>query len=228
MLSPPTLSRSPNDCNFTFGVYCQENALRRRSIAGGSTFETILPSNLSWMVFMIFNILQLINLPTIVILFFLFCLKWGDWKNWRKYYPTILYVIVWDLIFYIITVNHPLWRFEHPVLKHTFSDLLIAFIAFPSAILLYLPYIPKKSIVKQIFHIALWVFIFSLCETTDIALHTISYHNGWSFWWSVASNIAIFCTIRIHYEKPLLVWPLSVLLFIITIIIFGIPLSSLI
>lgn len=176
---------------------------------------------------MTFIILQLIFRPAKAILYILVCLKWGDWKNWKKYYSTILYVIVWDLIFYIFTQNYPLWTFNDPVLKHTFSDLLIAFVSFPCAILLYLPYVLKKSIAKQIFHIAFWTCIFSLFEAIALALHTISYDNGWNFWWSVGADVSIFCTIRLHYEKPLLAWPLSILLFIITIIIFKFPISSL-
>lgn len=174
-----------------------------------------------------FIILQQIARPTVAILFFLICLKWGDWKNWRKYYPTILYVIVWDLLYNFFTVNHPLWRLEHPVLKHTFSDLLIAFVIFPSSILLYLPYVPKRSIVKQTLQIAFWTFLFSLVEAQTIALHTISYHNGWNFWWSVGFNAITFSMIRLHYENSLLAWPISVLLFLIAMIIFKLPLSSL-
>jgi len=191
---------------------------------GGSGFEAIC----AWVEYMTtFIILQLIFRPLKAISYILICLKWGDWKNWRKYYPTILYVIIWDLIFALATSNYPLWTFSHPILKNTFSDLLIALVSFPCAILLYLPYIPKKSIVKQIFQIAFWAGLFSLFEAISLSLHTIDYYNGWNYWWSVAADIAIFCTIRLHYEKPLLAWPLSVLLFIVTMIIFKFPLGSL-
>ena len=172
-------------------------------------------------------ILQLIFKPTKAILYILVCLKWGDWRNWRKYYPTILYIIIWDLIFMNFTMYHPLWTFNHPLLKHTLSDLLIAFVSFPCAILLFLPNVPRYSIVKQIFQIAFWACLFSLFEAISLLSHTISYSNGWSYWWSVAANVAIFCTIRLHYEKPLIAWPLSTLLFIITLWMFNFPLSSL-
>lgn len=174
-----------------------------------------------------FIILQFIFKPVKAILYILVCLKWGDWKNWRKYYPTILYVIIWDLMFSRFTVNYPLWTFSHPLLKHTFSDLLIAFVSFPCAILLYLPYVPKKSIIKQILHIAFWAGIFSFFEAISLSLRAISYNNGWNFWWSVAADVMIFCMIRLHYEKPLFAWGLSILSFIVTMIIFKLPLSSL-
>ena len=174
-----------------------------------------------------FNIIHQITRPTIAALLFLICLKWGDWKNWRKYYPTILYVIVWDLLYNLFTINHPLWRLDHPILKHTFSDILIAFVVLPCSILMYLPYIPKKTIVKQILHIAFWVFLFSLIEVIALTLHTISYYNGWNIWWSIGFNVTMFSMVRIHYENPLLAWPISGLLFILVLIIFKLQLSSL-
>ena len=175
---------------------------------------------------MIFIILQQITRPIKAILLLLICLKWGDWKHWRKYYPTILYVIIWDLLYNVITVNHPLWRLDHPVLKHTFSDLLIAFVSFPCYVLIFLPHIPN-SIFKRILHILNWAFILSLLEAISIALHTINYYNGWNYWWSVGFNIAMFSMINLHYKNPLLAWPISVLLFIIVMIIFKLPLNIL-
>ena len=179
------------------------------------------------MVFMMVITFQQIYRPIVAITLILICLKWGDWKNWRKYYPTMLYVIVWDLLYNFFTVNHPLWRLDHPILKHTFSEVVMVFVNYPSSILLYLPYIPRISIVKQILQIAFWTLLFSLLEVGSIATHTISYYNGWNYWWSVGFNVLAFSMIRFHYENPLLAWPISVLLFFIFMIIFKLPLSSL-
>jgi hypothetical protein len=179
------------------------------------------------MVFIMVITFQLIYRPILAIMFFLFCLKWGDWKNWRKYYPTMLYTVVWDLLNNFFTVNYPLWRLDHPILKQTFSELIIAFVYYPSSILLYLPYVPRESIVKQILQIAFWTLLFSLLEGIAITTHNISYYNGWNFWWSVGFNVIAFSMIRLHYENPLLAWPISVLLFLIFMIIFKLPLSSL-
>ena len=158
---------------------------------------------------MMFNILQ----SAIPLFMFLICLKWGDWKNSRKYYPTILYVIVWSLLYSFLYVNHPLWMFKH----NTIRVVLIAFVTYPSVILLYLPYVSKKSIVKQILQIAFWTFLLSLIEATLIATHR----------WSVGFNGITFSMIRLHYENSLLAWPISVLLFLITMIIFKLPINSL-
>jgi len=170
---------------------------------------------------MMINILQ--PRPAIPILLFLICLKWGDWKNWRKYYSTILYVIIWVLFYEFFYKEYPLWRFKN----NTFSVLLIMCISFPSSILLYLPYVEKQSMTKQILHIALWTFLFSLFEAISIATHTISYYHGWNFCYSIGFNVLTFCMIRLHYKNALLAWPISVFLFIAAMIIFRLPLSSL-
>lgn len=61
-----------------------------------------------------FIILQLIFRPVKAILYILVCLKWGDWRNWRKYYPTILYVIIWDLIFNLLLIITP---YGHSIIR---------------------------------------------------------------------------------------------------------------
>jgi hypothetical protein len=35
--------------------------------------------------------------------------KWGDWRNWKKYQSTILYMIVFSLLFDVLTYNHSLF-----------------------------------------------------------------------------------------------------------------------
>ena len=128
-VKPPALGRPKNDCNFTIWEILLRNSLvvtARQFLLKHMTFESFLSC-----IYDVYNSSTNIQTPIKAILYILICMKWGDWQNWRKYYSTILYVIVWDLLFYIITINHPLCTFSHPVLKHTFSDLLIALFHFP-------------------------------------------------------------------------------------------------
>lgn len=154
--------------------------------------------------------------------FVLAALKWGDLRNWKLYYPTILYFGIGDLVYNFLTCNNPLWVYESPIFHHTFSDLLIIATAFPSFVLLFLPYYPDKFI-KQIGYIAIWVFITSTLEYISYSLGYFSYHNGWSVWWSAVHNCIAFPLLRLHYKKPLLVWPISVVLAIGTLLYFDLP-----
>lgn len=152
-------------------------------------------------------------------------LKWGDWKNWRLYYPTILYFIVGDLLYTILTYNYPLWEFESPLLKTTFSDILICFVFFPATIFLYLPRFPK-GVSKQILYVLLWVVIYTATEIISFTFGFFSYHNGWNIYWSILVNCFMFPSLWIHYKKPPLAWFLYFVLAAAVIIYFKVPLSS--
>ncbi|HWP97337.1 MAG TPA: CBO0543 family protein [Syntrophomonadaceae bacterium] len=157
----------------------------------------------------------------------LVCWKWGDWRNWKKYYSTILFFIIWGLLYSYMTVNYPLWRLDHPLFKHTYSDLIISFIAYPSVVMLYLPYLPI-SLVKRIANVFLWVTIFATLELVNLYLAEIHYYHGWKFGYSVAFNFLIFLLLRLHFYKPLAAWAVSIAGCIAILIIFKFPVMSVI
>ena len=151
--------------------------------------------------------------------------KWGDWKNWKAYYPTMLYFIIGDFTYSLITNNHPLWEYESPLLKTTLSDLLIAFVFFPSTVLLFLPYFPRK-IFWQAIYVFIWVFIYTIVEYVSYNLGYFSYHNGWNIWWSGLVSFIMFPALYLHYKNPLWAWLLGLISCIAVVIIFKVPFSS--
>ncbi|WP_408607027.1 CBO0543 family protein [Anaeromicrobium sediminis] len=152
--------------------------------------------------------------------------KWGDLKNWKLYYPTILYFAIGDLAYNFLTCNNPLWIYESPIFTHTFSDLLVLSIAFPSFVLVFLPHYPD-GFMNQIIYIGICVFICSILEYISYSLGYFSYHNGWSIWWSAILYCIAFPLLILHYKKPLLVWPISIVLALGTLLLFDIPLKIL-
>ncbi|MFZ5967067.1 MAG: CBO0543 family protein [Bacillota bacterium] len=157
----------------------------------------------------------------------LICWKWGDWKNWEKYYPTILYFILIDLVTNFLTAHHPLWEYEGNLLmiNHTFSNLFIAFAVYPAIVMIYIPYYPKK-LVNQILYILLWTSICTFLEYISFRLGYFSHHNGWHFGWTIGFDITMFAMLRLHYQRPLLTWPLSAILMTVTLWYLGLPLNS--
>lgn len=151
--------------------------------------------------------------------------KYGDWINWNKYYPTVLYFIIGDLVYNFLTYNLPLWKYEPSIMNSTLADLLIAVVVFPSTVLLFLPYLPDK-ITQQIIYIAKWVAIYSTVEWIYYNLGFISYHNGWNIGWSIVFYFIMFSLLWLHYKRPLWAWPISMALAFLTLYIFGIPFSS--
>lgn len=158
-------------------------------------------------------------------IFVLIAWRWGDWKNWKTYYPTILFFITGNFLYDLLTYNYPLWAYESPLLKTTFSDLLFSFVFFPATILLYLPHFPK-GLVKQAVYVLFSVIIYTIVEIVSYSFEFFSYHHGWSICWSVLFNIIMFPTLRLHHKKPPLAWFISFLVAAGVLFYFNVPFSS--
>ena len=151
--------------------------------------------------------------------------RFGDWRNWQLYYPTMLYYVVGDISCSFVFYNFPLWELESPLLKTTFSDLLISMVAFPAAILVYLPYFPK-TLFKRAMYILAWAIIFGTIEFISFKLGFISYFHGWCLMWTFAFDIIMFTLLALHFKKPLLTLGLSAICAIIVMLYFQVPISS--
>lgn len=152
--------------------------------------------------------------------------KKGDWKNWREYYPTIIFFIMGDFAYNFMFYNKPLWHYTPPIFNHTLTDFLVAVVIFPCTILLYLSKYPAK-LANQVLHVLKWVGIYSLSEWLLHTLGYISYYNGWNLLWTVLFLCIMFPLLRLHYQKPLIVWPVSMILAVVALYIFKIPYDAL-
>ena len=75
--------------------------------------------------------------------------KWGDWRNWKLYYPTILYFIIGDLTYIILSSHKHLWEYESRILSGDFVEFLIAFVVFPCSCLIFFELYSKISNYKD-------------------------------------------------------------------------------
>ncbi len=149
------------------------------------------------------------------------CFKWGAWRRWRDFYNTILYVIIGDLAYQFVFCDHRLWTYTGP-LGHTYTALIITFIVFPPAIILYLTHFPS-GFLKQAFYITIWAALNTFFELVAYVINGLRYENGWNLFWSFMLFFIAFILIRIHYIKPLLIWPISLACGIACALIFGLP-----
>ncbi len=133
--------------------------------------------------------------------------RWGDWRHWRRYHATILYVVVCDLLYNVLAYNHRLWVYQP---NHIGINLVAMFINYPCTMLLYLPHYPNGHRRKQLLYIAFWVVIWSVIEAIYRAIDGITYQNGWTFWYSVEFDVLMFIMSRLHLQRPLLTYILSV------------------
>jgi hypothetical protein len=154
----------------------------------------------------------------------LICWKWGDWRNWKLYYPTILYLLIGDLVADFLMFEHSLWGFGEFVEKYPFLDVATMLLFYPTTVILFLTHYPAKP-QKQALYILLWVAIYVAAE--EIAFYTkgYCYHDGWSIWYSVLFDCVMFPMLALHYKRPLYVWPISAVLCFALLWWFRVPLS---
>jgi hypothetical protein len=167
------------------------------------------------------------------IIFLLVSLKLGKWRNWQQYYPTVLFIVVGNLLYCFLFKEYPMWRFEHTfeekVLPTRMSiDLLKTFTSFPILTVIYLSLFPEeRNLVNYMKHILTWTVIFAVIEYVSKLLGMISYHHGWNMWWSLLFDFTMFTLIAIHYKRPILALILSGLFTLCLWNIFGINFSQL-
>ncbi|TVY06890.1 CBO0543 family protein [Paenibacillus cremeus] len=168
----------------------------------------------------------------IQVLLALIARRWGDWIHWRNYYPTILFLIIGDLLYNFVNYNYSLWTF-HPdriediiYRNHTLITLGIYLIGYPSLVLLYLGNYPETKKNKQFLYVTAWVLLFSMIEAiSHFLVKGITYSNGWSYWWSLLFFIFVFIILRVHYLRPLLAWTISIVVILLWIC-FGVPVQT--
>ncbi|WP_426452808.1 CBO0543 family protein [Paenibacillus sp. S-38] len=156
--------------------------------------------------------------------------RFGDWRNWRKYYPSTLFTVVVSLVIFTLQHNHPLWKFHGAFLfpNRTLHEHRINFSVLPPICLLFLTFYRYRSgFIQQFLYITFWVVILSLTEAFVGFAKFLTYHNGWSIWWSVAFWYLALSVIRLHYSKPLLASLVSLGLIIFGLVYFKIPISKL-
>ncbi|MFS0901470.1 MULTISPECIES: CBO0543 family protein [Priestia] len=153
--------------------------------------------------------------------------RWSDWKNWRKYHSTILYMIMFALLYEVLTYNYSLWIFKATLIPtHTLNSLLVTFITFPCLVLLFLSNFPEDVTTKKILHIIFWIILYSIVEYFYHAVGLFKYSHGWNFGCSILFNCIMFPMLLLHHKKPLLAYFLSIPIAIFYLIIFNVPISS--
>jgi len=153
------------------------------------------------------------------------CYKLGDWRNWRKYYSTILFLILSNVVCILLTYKHTLWLHETEIINHTFCDLFICITVYPSIVMLFISRFPKK-ITEIITHISFYVAIFTIAEFIGMTLGYFTHHNGWNIWFSLIFNYILFSVLYLHYKRPLYAWIIALISPHILFFLMKIPYNS--
>jgi len=156
-------------------------------------------------------------------LFVLACYKWGDWRNWKTYYPTILFLIAGDFIYYYVSAAKPLWQYTARVIPGTFTTLIIALIIYPCTVLIFLPLYPKSGAIKKVRYITIWVALYAFLEYLALKYNYMQHFNGWNFLYSVLFDYALFPLLLVHQKKSQVAWLLSSIMGIGIAFLFKLP-----
>jgi len=138
------------------------------------------------------------------------CYKFADWKNWEKYYPTILFFILSNVVCVLLIYKNPLWLYKSQILNCTFCDLFVCITVYPSTVMIFIHNFPKK-IIKIISHISFYVAIYTIAEFIGFRLGYFTYHNGWDIWHSLIFNYVMFLVLILHYKKPVYAWIIALI-----------------
>jgi hypothetical protein len=144
---------------------------------------------------------------TIGIAVILASLKWANWKEWQRYYPTLLYIIVSNLIykFFALSKFH-LWKLSsQDFFFHTHIGVFLWHVLIINTLLtfMYLSNFPEQDLRKKAFYILKWVALFIFFEILLLTFNHIEYHNGWHLVWTLFFDIVMLSMLRLHYKKPL-------------------------
>lgn len=147
---------------------------------------------------------------------------WGHRKDWRKYYHTMCFFGMGDLIYIAVFQDNPLWLFPPAFLVPAIDEVLLIFAVFFPTTLLFLSNYPQK-LWKQIMYNALWIGVYMVIEVVDLKIGVIKYYNGWNIWWSLLHNTIQFPLIVLHNKKPLFAWGIALVFLVVVMKIFDVP-----
>jgi hypothetical protein len=158
----------------------------------------------------------------LIIIFFISAYRWGDWKNWRKYYPTMIFFGMGDLIYITVFHDNLLWWFPTNFLVPSLDELLLIFMVFFPTTLLFLSNYPNK-LYKQIVYNGVWIALYMFIEIVDLKIGIVEYHTRWNLWWSLLHNTIQFPLLALHHRKPVPAWIIALIYLAIIMIIFNVP-----
>ncbi|WP_412176633.1 CBO0543 family protein [Bacillus sp. T3] len=151
---------------------------------------------------------------------------WGDWRNWQRYYPTILFLIIGDFLYNFLLYKKSMWLFHDVFLpNHTIITVLAMVVSYSATVLIYLGRFPKDR-KRRVYWFFMWSGLYIMIEYVNSKLGFITYHNGWTFGWSIFFTFIIFTILPIHHRNPLIAWFLSIIIILVLLLSFDVKISD--
>ncbi|NIK11724.1 hypothetical protein FHR85_001107 [Alkalibacillus almallahensis] len=147
------------------------------------------------------------------------------WRNLPKYYHVLIYVSVFNCLYYVLCRDFPMWELKCKTLSARAVRILHILVVVPLLILLYLSNVPK-SLSKQIVYICKWIIVSMFVEFIGQKLKLISFYNGWNLYWSILIYTKMYIYSMLMVKKPLLTWMISIVSTIFFLLMFKVPVKN--
>ncbi|WP_248930490.1 CBO0543 family protein [Paenibacillus hamazuiensis] len=151
----------------------------------------------------------------------------GVWRKAPELHTSLLYVIVGNLLYNVLTYEWVLWEFHPEVFPEAVTELMYTFIVFPCTVLLYLARFPEGTIGRKLLHIVFWIAVYALVEFVWERFGRIDYHHGWSYWWSISFDFIMFPMLRLHQKRSWIAYVLSFFITLTFLFLFKVPVHML-
>lgn len=151
--------------------------------------------------------------------------KYGDWKNWQRYHPAMMFIVIGNLLYNVLTARHFLWKLKPDLMpNHSLTELVYTFVIFPATALMFISNYPKpygKIIVHYLRYIGVYVAVEWFFMRTD----RIVYQYGWNIYWSIFFNFTMFPLLWTFHKKPLVAYGITLVLVVFYVWYFKIPVN---
>ena len=144
------------------------------------------------------------------------------WKQLPKYYPNILYVALFNWLYYFLVQHKLLWELQSNFFNRKTLKIIHICIINPLLILFYLSNLPN-TFVKQFIYVVRWIIISTLVEGLFYKEGKIAFYRGWNIGWSMVIYIKMYIFCLLFNKRPILTLILSIIETICFLLKFKIP-----
>ena len=144
------------------------------------------------------------------------------WKQFPKHYPNILYVALFNWLYYFLVGNKLLWELQSSIINRKTLKIIHICIINPLLILFYLSNLPN-TFVKQFIYVVRWITISTMVEGLFYKEGKIAFYRGWNIGWSMVIYIKMYIFCLLFNKKPILTLILSIIDTICFLLKFKIP-----
>lgn len=126
------------------------------------------------------------------------------WREWNRYYNTILFFVLGDLMYMFLFEDKLLWRHCSILISEKQTNCIWMFLTYPCTTLLLLKFYERqKALSRKILIILFWVIVYVIVEVLLCKFRLIHYYHGWNFYYSALFDLFIILTLVLHHYKPL-------------------------